>query len=77
MFFLFSDNLERMKTNGYIVTGPGNMLCGRILHTKARSRSSNWAETVIKCLKETEQKGASSISFPALGTGKENIIMSS
>ena len=66
----FTENVQRMKENGFIVTGPGNMMCGRILHIKARSKLSSWEETVKVCLKTVEDKGASSVSFPALGTGK-------
>ena len=58
-----------MKAKGYIMTSPGNMMCGKLLHIRARNRASNWEETVLKCLKLVEADGASSVSFPALGTG--------
>ena len=58
-----------MKEQGYIITSPGNMMCGKLLHVRARARASNWEETVMKCLGLVEADGASSVSFPALGTG--------
>ena len=71
LFFIkSSESLQNMKTNGFIVTGPGKMMCGRILHIKARSKASKWEETVKTCLKTVEDKGGNSISFLALGTGK-------
>ena len=64
-----------MKAKGYIMTSPGNMMCGKLLHIRARNRASNWEETVMKCLKLVEADGASSVSFPALGTGNVNHVV--
>lgn len=54
-----------------VVTGPGKLLCQKIIHVRARNRLTGWTKTIQKCLMVTESLGLSSIAFPALGTGTD------
>lgn len=56
-----------------VVTGPGKLLCQKIIHVRARNRLTGWTKTIQKCLMVTESLGLSSIAFPALGTGGKGV----
>lgn len=52
-----------------MVTSAPGLPCKHIMHIVAQEAASDWANTVIQCLKKAEKKGFKSIAFPALGTG--------
>lgn len=68
-FEFHSENKQRFKNEGIAVTGPGRLLCQNIVHMKARNTLKSWLESVIVVLAEVENRGHSSVSFPAVGTG--------
>ena len=62
------------------MTGPGKLMCQKIIHLKARSSASGWSEALLKGLREVDNLGLNSVALPALGTGlsvfdKLNILL--
>lgn len=47
------------------------MLCKHIIHVKAQKSADWWESMVNKALAHADKIGSRSISFPALGTGRE------
>ena len=66
----FSRGLQ--KPGSVVVTGAGNLKARFVFHIvlpDTRPDLKSIKESVMKCLREAEKRGISSISFPAIGTG--------
>ncbi|XP_052234938.1 protein mono-ADP-ribosyltransferase PARP14-like isoform X2 [Dreissena polymorpha] len=66
-------NKKRIQTEGIVVTGPGKLMCQKIIHLKARNSASGWSEALLKGLREVDNLGLSSVALPALGTGGKGL----
>ena len=66
----FSENLSKIRRDGFIVSGPGKLPCRYIFHIKIRGSIDGWKSIISVCLQQAESLGITSLSFPALGTGK-------
>lgn len=66
---------QQFLKDGLVVTSPGRLLCKNIIHVRARNSLDGWAESIKKCLKETERLGLNSVAFPALGTGEPFLLL--
>lgn len=60
-----------MAADDFIVTSGGRMSCKHIIHVKAQKSADGWENMVNKALAHADKIGSRSISFPALGTGRE------
>ncbi|XP_056389292.1 protein mono-ADP-ribosyltransferase PARP14-like [Hyla sarda] len=55
---------------GYIITNSGNLVGSSwILHVSGPSQATHIKKIVLDCLRECEKHQATSVAFPALGTG--------
>ncbi|KAG5844860.1 hypothetical protein ANANG_G00167540 [Anguilla anguilla] len=59
--------------NGLIVTRSGNLRCENIIHTVVQSDPANIRGVVLQVLQVCEQMKASSVAFPAFGTGQGGV----
>ena len=62
------------SVNGIWVTSAGDMNAKNIIHldsSKPGKSSRKWTESIVECLFESDRREATSIAFPALGTGKK------
>ncbi|XP_059895724.1 poly(ADP-ribose) polymerase family member 14-related sequence 1 isoform X1 [Gadus macrocephalus] len=66
------NKLGGQPNTGMILTTPGNLMCKKILHLAGRSNPQDIKDTMKDALVLVEQNQYTSISFPALGTGKGN-----
>ncbi|XP_053554016.1 protein mono-ADP-ribosyltransferase PARP14 [Bombina bombina] len=64
-----SAQLGSLPHNGYIVTKSGNLLCKHILHVCGRNSPGDIKTCVTESLQECEKLQATSVAFPAFGTG--------
>ncbi|OCT63245.1 hypothetical protein XELAEV_18044343mg [Xenopus laevis] len=61
--------LGALDTKGYIITQKGNLLCRHIIHVYAVSKPDRIKACVLDVLQECENLKATSVAFPAVGTG--------
>ena len=68
----------RIKQNGVAITSGGNLAAKHVLHLDVQGLTDKgeWKKGITRCLQQAERNELSSISFPALGTGK-NLILTS
>lgn len=66
-------NLCKIRRDGLVVGGPGKMPCRYIFHIKMRGSIDGWKSIVSVCMQQAESLGITSMSFPALGTGRKGI----
>ena len=62
--------------NGIWVTTAGDMNAKYIIHldsSRPGRDSTKWTEAIVECLTESDTKEATSIAFPALGTGNQTV----
>ena len=67
-----------IKQNGVAITSGGNLAAKHVLHLDVQGLTDKgeWKKGITRCLQQAERNELSSISFPALGTGK-NLILTS
>ncbi|XP_077129474.1 protein mono-ADP-ribosyltransferase PARP14-like isoform X2 [Ranitomeya variabilis] len=61
------------KKSNHITTRGGDLLCREILHVIGRNSEEGLKDFVSESLRECENLGASSVAFPAIGTGLGNV----
>ena len=64
----------QMKSAGIVVTTAGQLKCENIIFVVAPDSVNGWEDVVYNCLKIAEGQGITSISFPALGTGRVFLV---
>lgn len=62
--------MKRINEEKLVVTGPGSLLCKKIIHVKSRRTGGKWKDSLTRCLEKVEALKFSSVSLPTLGTGK-------
>ncbi|XP_052784991.1 protein mono-ADP-ribosyltransferase PARP14-like isoform X2 [Mya arenaria] len=61
---------KQAQENKIVTTGPGRMLCKRIIHLVAGENKQQWEKKVKRCLRTAEAENLPIVSFPAIGTGR-------
>ena len=64
--------------NGLWVTTAGEMRAKYIIHLDSASPRRNnamWTKAIVECLTVSDIREATSIAFPALGTGKNTALL--
>ncbi|XP_075173095.1 protein mono-ADP-ribosyltransferase PARP14 isoform X1 [Anomaloglossus baeobatrachus] len=61
------------KKSSHVTTPGGNLLCAHILHVVGRNSVEGVKEFVSESLREVGSLKASSVAFPAIGTGLGNV----
>ncbi|XP_052804374.1 uncharacterized protein LOC128234271 isoform X2 [Mya arenaria] len=56
--------------NKIVTTGPGRLLCKKILHLVAGENIQQWRKCVKRCLQTAEAENLPIVAFPAIGTGR-------
>ena len=61
-----------IQSNGVVTTSGGNLTAKHVIHLDVQGITSKgeWKKGITRCLQQAESNELSSISFPALGTGK-------
>ncbi|XP_068729497.1 protein mono-ADP-ribosyltransferase PARP14-like [Montipora capricornis] len=67
-------SLGTQPAGAIVVTGAGNLQTRKIFHI-VRDHQSKFSikDSVLKCLKQADSRGLTSISLPAIGTGKAGV----
>ncbi|XP_075685119.1 protein mono-ADP-ribosyltransferase PARP14 isoform X2 [Rhinoderma darwinii] len=65
--------LGSQNKSSYITTQSGNLLCKQILHVVGRNSAKGIKDFISESLSECGNLGASSVAFPAIGTGLGNV----
>ncbi|XP_052798275.1 protein mono-ADP-ribosyltransferase PARP14-like isoform X2 [Mya arenaria] len=61
---------KQAQENKIVTTGPGRLLCKKILHLVAGKNIDQWRKCVKRCLRTAEAENLPTVSFPAIGTGQ-------
>ncbi|XP_018417196.1 PREDICTED: poly [ADP-ribose] polymerase 14-like [Nanorana parkeri] len=61
--------LSTQPNNGYVITGGGNLPCKNIIHVAGQTKPQVIKQCVINALHMCERQQATSVAFPAMGTG--------
>ncbi|XP_052804371.1 protein mono-ADP-ribosyltransferase PARP14-like [Mya arenaria] len=61
---------KQARENKVVATGPGRLLCKKILHLVAGENIQQWRKCVKRCLQTAEAENLPIVAFPAIGTGK-------
>ena len=64
-----------MKKSGVALTKAGNLRCMYVLHINAFNSYIGWTEILKKCFTLAANSGISSLSIPAIGTGKYGLLV--
>ncbi|XP_018417199.1 PREDICTED: poly [ADP-ribose] polymerase 14-like [Nanorana parkeri] len=64
-----SARLGTQPNNGYVVTRGGNLSCKNIIHVAGQTKPQDIKQCVTNALQECERRQATSVAFPAMGTG--------
>ena len=71
-FNLFVHYFLAHSTNGIWVTTAGDLTARYLIHLDSQlpgKSSKKWTSAIMECLSECDRRQATSIAFPALGTG--------
>ena len=69
-----SENLSTIRREGIVVTGSGKLNSKYIFHVKLKGSIDGWKTVISSCLQLAETIGVTSLSFPALGTGRTSLF---
>ncbi|XP_052803961.1 protein mono-ADP-ribosyltransferase PARP14-like isoform X2 [Mya arenaria] len=61
---------KQAQLNKIVTTGPGRLLCKKILHMVAGESIQQWRKCIKRCLRTAEAENLPIVSFPAIGTGQ-------
>ncbi|XP_052803959.1 protein mono-ADP-ribosyltransferase PARP14-like [Mya arenaria] len=61
---------KQAQENKIVTTGPGRLLCKKIIHLVAGENIQQWRKCVKRCLQTAEAENLPTVSFPAIGTGR-------
>ncbi|CAI9582494.1 unnamed protein product, partial [Staurois parvus] len=65
--------LGTQPNNGYVVTLGGNLHCKNIIHIFGQTKPDLIGKCVMDALHVCERQQATSVAFPAMGTGAGNV----